>query len=187
MSTKYKATMPGKAYFVTLTTVCWIDLFTRLSLRNIIVNSLNHCSRNKGLEIYAYCLMPSHLHMMCRASEEDRLYDIMRDFKTFTSKMIIRNIVNETESRQEWLLDLFSKACDHLKRDQQYKVWQSGYHAELVQSNKFIYQKLNYIHNNPVVDKIVQNPEDYLFSSARNYADKDSLVDVIVLPHEVKV
>jgi hypothetical protein len=75
----------------------------------------------------------------------------------------------------------------HLKRDQQYKVWQSGYHAEIVQSNKFIYQKLNYIHNNPVVDRIVENPEDYLFSSARNYADKEALVDVIVLPHEVKV
>jgi hypothetical protein len=101
--------------------------------------------------------------------------------------MILKNILNEPESRREWLLDLFSKACEHLKRDQQYKVWQSGYHAEIVQSNKFIYQKLNYIHNNPVVDRIVENPEDYLFSSARNYADKEALVDVIVLPHEVKV
>jgi REP element-mobilizing transposase RayT len=124
---------------------------------------------------------------MCRAPEEDRLSDVMRDFKTFTSKMILKNILNEPESRREWLLDLFSKACEHLKRDQQYKVWQSGYHAEIVQSNKFIYQKLNYIHNNPVVDRIVENPEDYLFSSARNYADKEALVDVIVLPHEVKV
>jgi REP element-mobilizing transposase RayT len=131
--------------------------------------------------------MPSHLHMMCRAPEKDRLSDVMRDFKTFTSKMILKNILNEPESRREWLLDLFSKACEHLKRDQQYKVWQSGYHAEIVQSNKFIYQKLNYIHNNPVVDRIVENPEDYLFSSARNYADKEALVDVIVLPHEVKV
>jgi hypothetical protein len=56
MSTKYKATMPGKAYFVTLTTVCWIDLFTRLSLRNIIVNSLNYCSRNKRTG--DLCLLP---------------------------------------------------------------------------------------------------------------------------------
>ena len=86
------------------------------------------------------------------------------------------------------MLDLFSKACEHLKREQDYKVWQNGYHAEVVQSNKFIYQKLNYIHNNPVVDGLVENPEDYLFSSARSYyADKGSLVDVFVLPHEVKV
>jgi REP element-mobilizing transposase RayT len=186
MSTKYKATMPGKAFFVTITTVYWVDLFTRVSLRTILVNALNYCSRNKGLEIYAYCLMSNHLHMMCRAPEEARLSDILRDFKTVTSKRIIHYILHENESRKEWLLDLFSKACEHLKRDQQYKVWQTGYHAVLVESNKFIYQKLNYIHNNPVVNGIVENPEEYIYSSARNYADKVSLVDVVVLPHEVK-
>ena len=46
---------------------------------------------------------------------------------------------------------------------------------------EFTIQKLDYIHNNPVIDMTVERPEDYLFSSARNYADKDSLLDVIVL------
>jgi hypothetical protein len=76
-------------------------------------------------------------------------------------------------------LDYFKKSCEHLKRNQTYKVWQNGYHAEKVYSNKFIKQKINYIHNNPVVDKMVAYPEDYIFSSARNYAELENELDII--------
>jgi len=184
MSTKYKATVPEKAYFITFTTVNWVDLFTRLELRYVIANSLNYCIQHKDLEVYAYCLMPSHLHLICRSKQEKvNLSSIIRDFKKFTSKKIIATINDSTESRREWLLKMFSDACQHLARKQDYKVWQDGYHAEILESVNFVYQKLDYIHNNPVVDKLVQNPEDYLFSSARNYADLDSFVEKIeVLP-----
>ena len=186
MSTKYKAKHTDKAYFVTITTVNWVDVFTRLNHKTTIIDSLRYCQQQKGLEIYAYVLMPSHLHMICRAKEGFELSNIMRDFKKFTSKKIIQNIQNEPESRREWLLDLFSKACEHLKREQEYKVWQDGYHAEEISSNAFIYQKLNYIHKNPVKDRVVEKPEDYLFSSARNYAELDSLLEIELIPHLLK-
>lgn len=64
------------------------------------------------------------------------------------SKKIIQTIIEEPESRREWLLDYFSKACSHLKREQQYNVWQDGYHAEHIYSNSFIKQKIDYIHYN---------------------------------------
>jgi len=185
MSTKYKATMPDKAYFVTITTVGWIDIFTRVNQKNAIINSLKYCQVNKGLEIYAYCLMPSHLHLICSANDGLILADIMRDLKKFTSTKIIDLILKEPESRREWLLPLFKKACEHLKRDQVYKVWQDGYHAEVIDTPKFMYQKLNYIHKNPVVDKIVFNSEDYRYSSARNYADLEYELEVILLPHQL--
>lgn len=186
MSTKYKANELGKAYFLTLTTIGWIDIFTRLSQRYLIVNSLRHCQRKKGLEIYAYCIMPSHIHLLCRADENTPLSDIIRDFKKYTSRKIIENILGEKESRREWMLKLFSEACEHLARDQKYKVWQDGYHAEIIETPRFLYQKLNYIHNNPVVDKIVDFPENYWFSSARDYAGMESMLDVTVLPPEVR-
>ena len=148
-----------------------LAVFTRLKQRYVIINALDYCQKQKGLEIYAYCIMPSHVHMLCKAKEGYVLSNIMRDFKRYTSKQIIETIINFPESRREWLLEYFNKACQHLKRKQTYKVWQDGYHAEICSSNKFILQKLNYIHNNPVIDKIVANPEDYVFSSARNYAD----------------
>jgi len=181
MSTKYKATMSDTGYFVTITTVGWIDVFTRLKQKFVITNALTYCQEHKGLEIYAYCIMSSHIHMLCKAKEGYLLSDIMRDFKKYTSKKIIETIVNHPESRREWMLKYFKKACSHLKRNQEYKVWQDGYHAEICSSNKFIKQKLDYIHNNPVIEKYVENPEDYIFSSARNYADLDSELNIIDL------
>jgi REP element-mobilizing transposase RayT len=181
MSTKYKATTTGKAYFITITTVNWVDLFTRLEQRMVLVNALNFCTTNKGLEIYAYCIMPSHIHLLCRVQDEDLMSNLMRDFKKYTSKKIVETIVTEKESRREWLLEMFSQSCDHLKRIQKYKVWQNGYHAVMIESTKFVNQKMNYIHNNPVADKIVEHPWDYIFSSAQNYAGKDGLVKVYCL------
>lgn len=181
MSTKYKATTTEEAFFITVTAVGWIDIFTRLNQKYVIINALKHCQKNKGLEIYAYCIMSSHIHLLCKATNGFILSDVMRDFKKFTSKKIIQTIIDEPESRQEWMLDYFQKSCEHLKREQKYKVWQNGYHAELVETNWFIKQKLNYMHNNPVKDKIVTLAEDYYFSSARNYADLDNDLEVILL------
>jgi REP element-mobilizing transposase RayT len=86
MSTKYKATTTDQAYFITITTVGWVDIFTRLNQKNNIINALQYCQENKGLEIYAYCLMSSHLHLLCKGTNGFVLSDIMRDFKKFTSK-----------------------------------------------------------------------------------------------------
>jgi len=181
MSTKYKATTTENAYFITLTVVGWIDVFTRVNQKNGIIKALQYCQKNKGLEIYAYCIMSSHLHLLCKATNGYILSDVIRDFKKFTSKKIIQTIIEEPESRREWMLDYFKKACEHLKRNQQYKVWQNGYHAEIVETNQFIIQKINYIHNNPVKDKIVVCPEDYYHSSARNYANLDNDLEVVLL------
>ncbi len=181
MSTKYKATELEKAYFITITTVGWVDVFTRLNQKYVIINALKHCQENKGLTIFAYCLMSSHLHLFCRVDLGLSLSEIMRDFKKFTSKKIIQTISEEPESRKEWLLDYFKKSCEHLSRPQSYKVWQDGYHAEEVFSNRWIKEKIHYIHQNPVKDKIVTEAENYYFSSARNYADLDSALDIEVI------
>ena len=162
--------MPDVAYFITLTTVGWIDVFTRQRQKYVVLNSLSYCQKKKGLEIYAYCIMPSHVHLLCKAVEGLILSDVIRDLKKHTSKKIIQTLLEFPESRREWMLDYFTRACKHLKRGQKYKVWQDGYHAEFAKSNWFIKQKIHYIHNNPVKDKIVAFPEDYVFSSARNYA-----------------
>ena len=181
MSTKYKATTTEDAYFITITTVGWIDIFTRLNQRYVLTQALEHCQQEKGLEIYAYCIMSSHLHLLCKATNGFILSNVIRDFKKYTSKKIIQKIVEEPESRREWLLAYFQNACQHLKRNQKYKVWQDGYHAEHIYSNTFINQKINYIHNNPVKEKIVTLPEDYYFSSARNYASLDTDLKVTIL------
>ncbi|HCX99454.1 MAG TPA: hypothetical protein DG754_04865, partial [Bacteroidales bacterium] len=65
------------------------------------------------------------------------------------------------------------------KGKQTHQLWTHENHAEHLYSQKFIEQKVQYIHNNPVRSGIVANPEDYLYSSARNYAGLESVIDVI--------
>lgn len=181
MSTKYKATQPDAGYFVTLTTVGWVDVFSRPQQKDMLMKNLHFCQREKGLEIYAYCIMSNHLHMLCKAIGKFSLPEIMRDFKKFTSKEVIKNIEAEPESRREWMLRIFEDACYKLKRDQKYKVWQDGYHAEHLFSHEFIIQKLNYTHKNPVKNRIVEKPEDYSYSSARDYAGLKGELEVVIL------
>lgn len=180
MSDKYKIWDQGKAYFITMTVVGWIDVFTRKNHKMTIIDSLRYCQKEKGLVLFGYCLMTSHLHLIARAEGTNSLSDILRDFKKFTSKTIIRQIMDEAESRRDWMMDYFRKAGEKKKNESGCKFWQDGNHAEIISSNKFFNEKLDYIHNNPVEELIVDRPEDYYFSSARNYAGLNSFLDIVL-------
>lgn len=180
MSNAYRI-IPGNVYFLTLTVIDWIDIFTRKNHKLKIIESLKYCQKNKGLELYAYCLMPSHLHMIASGKGDVSLSDILRDFKKYTSKEIVRLIQEEPESRRNWLLNRFGYAGKINSKIKNYQFWQEGNHAKELFGQEFTTQKLDYIHNNPVEEMIVERPEDYLFSSARNYADKESLLNVILI------
>jgi len=180
MSEKYKISDQRKAYFLTMTVVGWIDVFTRKSHKMTIIESLQYCQKEKGLTIFGYCLMPSHLHLIARADGNDTLSDILRDFKKYTSKAIIRQILTDSESRRDWMLDYFRKSGENFKGITNFKFWQDGNHAEEITSNKFFIEKLEYTHNNPVEELIVERPEDYFFSSARNYAGLSNYLEVVL-------
>ena len=178
MSEKYKFYAPDELYFITTSVVYWIDLFTRPAFRHIIVNSLRHCQQHKGLIVYAWCLMPSHLHAIVSRQGESTLPETMRDFKKFTSKQIIATLPQINESRHDWLVRAFARAGASKKRIQNYKVWQDGTHPIELYNALLLRQKLDYIHHNPVEAEIVDEPEDYRYSSARNYAGQPGLLPI---------
>jgi putative transposase len=84
MSNKYKFRNPEGVYFVTSTVYNRIDIFTRNEYRDIVVDSLRYCMDNKGLEIYGWCLMTNHLHLLATGFDKP-MEQIMRDFKRHTS------------------------------------------------------------------------------------------------------
>ena len=180
MSEKYKFHDPYGLHFVTCTVVHWIDLFTRKEFRHVVVGSLKYCQENKGLKVHAWCLMPSHLHMII-SSDKERLSDIMRDFKKFTSKQIVKEMDALNESRKEWLLRAFRSAGKDVKRVKNFKVWQDGNQPKGIETNDFLEQKLDYIHMNPVEAEIVEEAEHYLYSSARDYSGIKGMIKVALL------
>ncbi len=111
MSRKYKIRDQDKLYFVTFTVIQWLDVFTRREYRDIFLDSLRYCKKNKGLEVCAYCIMPSHVHLVIGRNTESPLEGIIRDIKKFTSLKIIEAISNNPqESRKELFLWLFKRA-----------------------------------------------------------------------------
>ncbi len=126
--------------------------------------NLEFCQKNKGLEIFAWCIMSNHVHLIIRAKERYLLQDILRDFKKFTSKAIIKAISdNPVESRKEWLFKQF-------KTDEGYSFWRGDNKPIELWSNPVIDQKLNYLHQNPLEEGLVFRAQDYRYSSACDYA-----------------
>jgi len=165
--------------------VYWIDIFTRKKYRDIVTDSLAYCMTAKGLEVYAYVIMSNHVHLIVR-SDTENLSGTLGDLKKFTSKQIIKTIQEEPESRREWLLFMFSRAANQHARNKEFQVWTHENHAVLLYSEQFVSEKLDYIHNNPVRSGIVEHPEDYLYSSARNYAGLDAVLNIELLSFKWK-
>ncbi len=179
---RYKIGDQNGIYFLTFTVVDWIDVFTRQNHKLIIVDSLNYCINEKGLIVYAWCLMSNHIHLIASAQVGFRLSDIIRDFKKFTSKAILNQVKVEPESRRKWMLNRFYSAGKYLKSIKNYKFWKEGNHAIELSSPELFDQRLHYIHQNPITAMIVDDPSAYLHSSARDYQGIKGLV-AITLAH----
>ncbi len=169
MSTKYKF-YPGGTFYVTITVVGWIDVFTRKDYAIELLNNLNYCIDHKGLEVFCYCLMPSHLHMICRCKEEDDLGQLLGDYKSFTAKKLYKMIEeNPQESRKEWMLHLFNYYGKFNSNNTRFQFWIQDNQPKDCFSIEFINQKRDYIHMNPVAAGLSLTEENYPYSSANPF------------------
>jgi REP element-mobilizing transposase RayT len=177
---KYIIRDQNAMYFLTFTVIDWVDVFTKKGYKMELVDSMNYCIHEKGLVVYGWVIMSNHMHVIWQAKEGYELSGVIRDFKKFTAKRIIKLIEEGTESRKIWMLKKFEFAANRVKSNNQYKFWKSSNHAVCLTEldTKITEQKLEYIHNNPVKAMIVHKPEDYIFSSAADYADEKGLVEV---------
>jgi len=181
MSRKYKFLNPEGIYFVSFATVYWIDVFVREIYFETMVQSLEFCRKNKGLELFAYCILPSHIHLLFRDKNNDPS-NLIKEIKTFTSKALQKQISeNMTESRREWLLWMFERAGKKNSNVKNRQFWQQHNKPIELWSNKVIEQKLDYIHNNPVESGFVTEPHHWKYSSAKNYADEIGQIEIDLL------
>ena len=163
---EYRKTYEGGLFFITLTIVGWIDVLNRPIYLEEIAKNLTYCQEKEGLQIYAYVIMPSHIHLVAARKDGD-LTELIGRFKSYTAKRILKLIAeNSQESRREWLLYLFAYFAKPLKQQDKYMFWQKTNHPVGLWSNEVIDQKVDYIHNNPVVAQIVTEPQHYYWSSA---------------------
>lgn len=177
MSRAYKFHKPDGLYFITFATVSWVDVFTRRAYKDIVVESLNFCQKEKGLLLFAWVIMSNHVHLIAESAEGFKLQDIMRDLKKYTSKQVIKAIEEHPgESRREWMLKIFREAGEVNSNNKTYQFWRQDNKPIELFSSEMIERYLNYLHENPVKEGYVENAEDYVYSSAFSIAGKPGLL-----------
>jgi REP element-mobilizing transposase RayT len=181
MSRNYKIRDQNYPHFVSFALVLqWIDLFIRPAYRNILLDSLSYCQQQKGLILYAWCIMTNHVHLVM-GTKKDPMENILLDFKSFTSRKLREKIQNSPqENRKEWILWMMKRAGTLNANNNDWQLWQQHNHPIELSSNKMIDQRVDYTHNNPVKAGFVEKPEYWLYSSARDYCGQKGILNVCI-------
>lgn len=176
MSRKYKFWDSNKMYFISFATVNWIDVFTRNEYKDELIKSFQYCQQNKGLEIYAWCIMPNHVHMIV-SSHGKPLESIIRDFKKHSSeqlKILIK--AHPQESRREWILWLMERAGKKNNNNNSWQFWQQHNQPLEITDDNMYAETVFYIHQNPVLSGFVYEAKQWVYSSAKGYEKNDGLI-----------
>lgn len=168
MTTRWRPEFdPSQLYFITTTAANHAHFFERDMVRRILVDALYFVSLMNKVSLYAFVIMPNHIHVIIQCPPECPFKDWARAFKTSTAQLIVR--LHQVEGNQSALNALAAMVARPDK--QKYKVWEDGYFAENIYSPGFLEQKLNYVHNNPLQDhwRLAKTAEGYPWSSACFY------------------
>ena len=128
--------------------------------------------------------MSNHLHLMAQPKEGYNFSIIMRDMKKHMTKKILEAVAAEPDMRKKWMLARFENYNLCLKRIEKYALWQNCSNPVYVTTSdtQQLYDHIHFIHENPVRDAVVEHAEDYIFSSARDYAGIKGMVNISIIP-----
>jgi len=170
---RYKITDVTQPHFITCTVLHWIPVFTRPETVQIVLDSLCYL-QGEGLNIYAYVILENHLHFIAQSSQLDK--DISR-FKSYTASQLLLYF---KQHKVKTILDQLAFYKKAHKSDRVYQFWQEGVHPELISNVDVLYQKIDYIHHNPVKRGYVDEAEHWRYSSARVFSGQQGLLDIEV-------
>jgi REP element-mobilizing transposase RayT len=171
--TRYRIFETEYPYFMTCTVVGWLAVFTRPEAVDNVFNSWRHLRRERDFKLFGYVILENHLDLIASAPD---LSAAMQSFKSYTARQILDLL--ERASAQVLLRQLRPLELRH-KTESEYQLWQEGNQPKQIQSDDMMWQKLEYIHENPVKRGYVDDPVHWRYSSARNYAGQTGLIEVI--------
>ena len=171
MAIRYNHNDIYSMYFCSFTCYKWIPLFKYCNAADIIYNWFKVLKEKYKTDVVAYVIMPNHLHCILYFAETGfNLNKIISNGKRFMAYEIIKRL-KEKESN-----DILHVLAENLterekKKGQLHKVFTNSFDAKPIYSDKFLQQKLDYIHHNPISGKwnLVNDFTDYEHSSASFY------------------
>lgn len=170
--TRYKVYDNAYPHFLTCTVVEWLPVFTRPDAVQILLDSWSFLQRERRMRLFAYVVLENHVHFI--ASSDDLAKEV-GDFNSFTARCLIDLL--QKAGAKTLLEQLAYRKLKH-KADRDYQFWQEGSHPQQIAGDDMMWQKIEYIHNNPVKRGFVDDPLHWRYSSARNYAGIPGLIEV---------
>jgi putative transposase len=141
--------------FITTTVTNWIPVFQNENNAMAIIEQLKETSEFHKASIMGYVVMPSHVHALVGLREYADLSKLMKAFKGITSRKLKSGVLREYGEK--------------LMADGKFHLWKRRFDDVVIYSEEQLKIKLDYIHNNPVKDGLVENPIDWAYSSARDW------------------
>jgi REP element-mobilizing transposase RayT len=169
---RYRVVEPDAPHFLTFTVLEWLPVFTRPDTVNIILEAFTFRQQNPAFRVYGYVILENHLHCILQAPDLARQ---IKQLKSWTARRIIDYLQERRVTQLLAKLAYYKKAH---KTDRDYQFWQEGSHPQWIQNEAMLLEKLEYMHDNPVKRGYVDKPEDWRYSSARNYLGKEALIPV---------
>ena len=169
---RYRFGLEPYPYFMTQSVVGWLPVFAQPLFVNVVFDSWRFLQAQRGIRILAYVVMENHLHWIAAG---DRLGDRVGESKSFIARSIVDLMKAGTSAGM--LKDL-ERLKLNAKLDQRYQLWEEGSHPQQIDRDEVLWQKIEYIHNNPLRRGYVNDPTHWQYSSARNYAQLSSLIEV---------
>lgn len=169
---RYKQQEPWYPNLLSSSFVHGLPLFSKPEIAKYFLESIIHHQSQSGFKLYAWCIMENHFHLI---AEHEDLKTCMQSIKSYTAKKILDLL--KSKNNHLYLKQLaFSRKRG--KKESVYQVWQEGYHPKQIFTQKMLIQKINYVHFNPVKRGYVDKPEDWRYSSARDYLGGNGLIDI---------
>ena len=161
-----------QAEFLTVTCLEWMRVLEEDRFKDIVIDSLRFLSKEERIRVYGFVMMSNHFHLIWQMLGDHKRDDVQRDLLKFTSQQILKILRNEKSDMQEKLLVQ--------TKDRKYQVWERNSLGVPLWSPEIFWQKLEYIHHNPVKAGLCEYPEDYKYSSARFYLKNEKNWEFLV-------
>ena len=158
-------------FFVTTTVVRFLNVFSDPKVCDLLIDNIKYYQSKYHFTILAYVIMPSHFHWIVEVQPKlGTISEIMRDIKKRSAWDIMEYLKHNNLYKE-----VFETEAEQYP-DQERKFWMKRFDDEVIRKQRMLWTKIKYIHNNPVKAGIVEEPEDYKYSSARNYINEDHSV-----------
>lgn len=153
----------NEIYFWTATIHQWKHLLEKDEYKEVVISSLNYLSGQGKIDVYAFVIMPNHIHLIWRINEMNGKESPHGSFLKYTAHLFQKMLQKEESGK---LATYKIRASN-----KQYEFWQPQSLAIPLFTKEVAMQKLHYLHNNPLAEhwQLVKDPCDYKYSSARYY------------------